>query len=77
MPLLRKDTIHGWRCSFYDNDRVMVGTTARSRFTMNVPADETSWFATRLRAELIERELATAEELPTDEADEAAMAAKA
>ena len=77
MPLLRKETIHGWRCSFYDNDRVMVGTTARSRFTMNVPADETSWFATRLRAELIERELATAEELPVDDVGEAAMAAKA
>ena len=75
MPLLRKDTIHGWRCSFYDNDRVMVGTSARSRFPLNVPADETSWFATRLRAELIERELATAEELPMDEDGEAAMAA--
>ena len=41
----------------------MVGTTAR-RFTMNVPADETSWVATRLPAELIKRELANAEELP-------------
>ena len=46
MPLLRTETIHGWVCKFYDNDRVMVGTTAR-RFTMNVPADETSWIATR------------------------------
>ena len=76
MPLLRTETIHGWVCKFYDNDRVMVGTTAR-RFSMNVPADDTSWVATRLRAELIERELATAEELPIDEAGEAAMEAKA
>ena len=50
-------------CKIYDKDRVMVGTTAR-RFTMNVPADETSWVATRLPAELIKRELANAEELP-------------
>ena len=76
MPLLRTETIHGWVCKFYDNDRVMVGTTAR-RFTMNLPADETTWVATRLRAELIARELATAEELPIDEAGEAAMASKA
>jgi hypothetical protein len=76
MPLLRTETIHGWVCKFYDNDRVMVGTTAR-RFSMNVPADDTSWVATRLRAERIERELATAEELPIDEAGEAAMEAKA
>ena len=76
MPLLRTETIHGWVCKFYDNDRVMVGTTAR-RFTMNVPADETSWVATRLRTELIARELATAEELPIDLAGEAALASKA
>ena len=63
MPLLRTETIHDWMCKIYDKDRVMVGTTAR-RFTMNVPADETSWVATRLRAELIKRELANAEELP-------------
>ena len=59
MPLLRTETIHDWMCKIYDKDRVMVGTTAR-RFTMNVPADETSWVATRLRAELIKRELANA-----------------
>mgnify|MGYP001493372669 CR=1 FL=1 len=75
MPLLRTETIHGWVCKFYDNDRVMVGTTA-CRFTMNVPADESSsWVATRLRTELIKRQLAAADELPTDEAGEAAMAA--
>ena len=54
----------------------MVGT-ASDRFTIKVPADESSWVATRLRAELIKRELATATELPVDEAGEAAMAAKA
>ena len=32
------------------------------------PVCETSWVATRLRTELIARELATAEELPIDEA---------
>ena len=75
MPLLRTDHIHGWACKFYDRDVVMVGTGA-DRFTIKVPTDELSWVATRLRAELIKRELATAEELPTDEAGEAAMAAK-
>ena len=77
MPLLRTETVHGWRCNFYDNGGVTVGTRAADRFTIKVPADEVSWFATRLRAELIERELATAEELPMDEAGEAAIAAKA
>ena len=75
MPLLRTETIHGYVCKFYDNGVVMVGT-AGDRFTMKVPADETSWVATRLRAELIERQLAAADELPIDEAGEAAMAAK-
>ena len=75
MPLLRAETIHGWPCKFYDNGVVWVGTTA-NRFTMNVPADESSWVATRLRAELIRRELATADELAIDEDGEAAMAAK-
>ena len=55
---------------------VMVGTAA-DRFTIKVPADESWWVATRLRAELIKRELATAADLPMDEAGEAAMAAKA
>ena len=77
MPLLRTETIHGWPCKFYDNGRVNVGTRAADRFTINLPADEEPWFSTKLRAELIERELATAEELPVDEAGEAAMAAKA
>ena len=77
MPLLRTEKIHGWPCKFYDNGGVTVGTRAADRFTIKVPADEVSWFATRLRTELIERELATADELPTDEAGEAAMAAKA
>ena len=75
MPLLRTETIHGFVCKFYDNDVVMVGT-ASDRFTIKVPADESSWVATRLRAELIKRELATAAELPIDEAGEAAMAAR-
>ena len=76
MPLQRDETVHGWPCKFYANDVVKVGTKA-TRFTLKVPADEGSWFATRLRAELIRRELAVAAELPTDGAGEAAMAAKA
>ena len=76
MPVLRTETIHGWPCKFYDNGTVNVGTRAADRFSIKVPPDEGAWFATRLRAELIERELATAEELPTDEAGEAAMDAK-
>lgn len=51
-------------CKFYNNCCVTVGTRAADRFTIKVPADEVSWFATRLRAELIESELALAEELP-------------
>ena len=70
---LREETVHGWPCKFYANDVVKVGTKA-TRFTLKVPADEVSWFATRLRAELIRRELAVAAELPTDRAGEAAMA---
>ena len=68
--------MHGWSCKFYQGDVVKIGTKA-SRFTLKVPADEVSWFATRLRAELIRRELASATELPVDEAGEAALAAKA
>ena len=64
-------------CKFYDGGVVKVGTSAASRFTVKVPADEESWFSTRLRAELIKRELATASELAVDEVGEAAMAAKA
>ena len=74
MPLLRSETVHGVVCKFYDGCVVKVGTTAAARFTIKVPADEATWFSTRLRAELIKRELATATELPVDEA---AMAAKA
>ena len=74
MPLLRTETVHGWECKFYTNSIVMVGTTT-GRFSMNVPADEVSWFATRLRAELIKRMRATADELPMDADGEAAMAA--
>ena len=77
MPLLRSETVHGVVCKFYDGCVVKVGTTAAARFTIKVPADEATWFSTRLRAELIKRELATATELPVDEAGEAAMAAKA
>jgi phage-related minor tail protein len=73
---LREETVHGWSCKFYQGDVVKIGTKA-SRFTLKVPADEVSWFATRLRAELIRRELASATELPVDEAGEAALAAKA
>ena len=76
MPLLRTETIHGWVCKFYDKGVVMVGTTG-SRFTMNVLEDESSWVATKLRNELIKRELATADELAGDGAGEAALAAKA
>ena len=72
--LLREETIHGFICKFYDSGVVKVGTAA-DRFTIRVPDGESSWVATRLRAELIERELATAEELPMDEDGEAAMAA--
>ena len=53
----------------------MVGT-AGDRFSIKVPASEESWVATRVRAELIKRELAAADELPIDEAGEAALAAK-
>ena len=71
MPLDRKEPIHGWVCSFYSNGTVMVGTTA-DRFPIKVPADESSWVATRRYApsslSIIARELATAEELPIDEA---------
>ena len=74
MPLLRTETIHGWPCKFYDDGLVKVGTKA-DRFTIRVPVGEGAWFAARLRAKLIEKELATAEELPMDEAGEAAMAA--
>ena len=78
MPLLRSETVHGVVCKFYDGCVVKVGTTAAARFTIKVPTDEATWFSTRLRAELIKRELATATELPVvDEAGEAAMAAKA
>ena len=56
---------------------VKVGTGAASRFTIKVPTDEEWWFSTRLRAELVKRELATAADLPVDEVGEAAMAAKA
>jgi phage-related minor tail protein len=73
---LHEETVHGWSCKFYQGDVVKIGTKA-SRFTLKVPADEVSWFATRLRAELIRRELASATELPVDEAGEAALAAKA
>ena len=73
---LREETVHGWSCKFYNGDVVKIGTKA-SRFTLKVPADELSWFATRLRAELIRRELASATELRVDAAGEAAMAAKA
>ena len=62
-------------CKFYDGGVVKVGT-ASDRFTMRVPAEDESWVATRVRAELINRELAAADELPMDEAGEAAMAAK-
>ena len=74
MPLLRTETIHGVSCKFYDNAVVMLGTTT-DRFSLHMPADQSSWFSTRLRAELIRRELATADELVVDEAGEAAMAA--
>ena len=74
MPLLSTEKIHGTVCKFYDGGLVKVGTTA-DRFTIRVPADESSWVATRARAELIERELSTADDLPMDEAGEAAMAA--
>tara|TARA_B110000046_G_scaffold93490_1_gene101431 strand:- start:97 stop:711 length:615 start_codon:yes stop_codon:yes gene_type:complete len=76
MPCLRTETIHGVACKFYDGGVVKVGTGAASRFTIKVPADEESWFPTRLRAELIKRGLASASELSVDEAGEAAMAAK-
>ena len=77
MPCLRTEPIHGVVCKFYDGGVVKVGSSAASRFTIKVPADEESWFSTRLRAELIKRELATAADLSVDEAGEAAMAAKA
>ena len=37
--------MHGWPCKFYADDVVKVGTKA-TRFTLKVPADEVSWFAT-------------------------------
>ena len=82
MPLLRTETVHGVVCKSYDGDIVKVGTTAAGRFTIKVPSDEEAWFPTRLRAELVKRELAIAAELAVDETDqrrtdEAAMAAKA
>ena len=77
MPLLRTETVHGVVCKSYDGDIVKVGTTAAGRFTIKVPSDEESWFPTRLRAELVKRELAIAAELAVDETGEAAMAAKA
>ena len=77
MPCLRTETIHGVVCKFYDGGVVKVGTGAASRFTIKVPADEQVWLSTRLRAELIKRELATAAELAVDEVGETAMAAKA
>lgn len=72
----RKETIHNVECKWYDGGTVVIGTTT-ARFTIKVPTDEVWWFSTRLRAELIKRELATADELPLDEPGEAAMAAKA
>ena len=60
MPLLSTEKVHGWPCKFYDDGLVKVGTKT-DRFTIRVLADEGAWFATRLRAELIERELATDE----------------
>ena len=63
-------------CKFYDGGVVKVGTSAASRFTVKVSADEESWFPTRLRAELIKRGLAPASDLSVNEAGEAAMAAK-
>ena len=77
MPCLRTETAHGVVCKFYDGGIVKVGTTAACRFTIKVAPDEECWFSTRLRAELITRELAMADELPVDEDGEAAMAAKA
>ena len=76
MPVLRTENIHNVVCKFYDGGVVKVGT-AGDRFTIRVPAEEELWFGTRLRAELIRRELAMAEELPIDEAGEAAMASNA
>ena len=73
---LREETVHGWSCKFYNGGVVKVGTKA-TRFTLKVPTDEVSWFSTRLRAELIKRELATADELTVDEAGEAVAATKA
>ena len=70
----RKETIHNVECKWYDGGTVVIGTTT-ARFTIKVPADEVSWFSTRLRAELVKRELATADELPLDEAGEAAIEA--
>lgn len=72
---LREETVHGWPCNFYANDVVKVGTKA-GRFTLKVPVNEMSWFATRLRAELIKQELTLADDLPIDEAGEVAMRAK-
>ena len=75
MPVVKEDRVHGHVCKFYDGGVVKVGTSA-ARFTIKVPADEVWWFSTRLRAELIKRELVNAEELPRNEAGEAALTAK-
>ena len=48
-------------CKFYDGHVVKVSTGA-DRFTIRVPTDELLWVATRVRAQLIARELATADE---------------
>ena len=37
-----------------NNGGVTVGTRKATRFTIKVPADKGWWFATRLRAELID-----------------------
>ena len=59
MPVVKEDRVHGHVCKFYDGGVVKVGTST-ARFTIKVPAGEAWWFSTRLRAELIKRELAKA-----------------
>ena len=66
--------MHGWPCKFYDNGIVKVGTKA-ARFTLRAVAGE--HFASLLRAELLKRKLAQADELQTDIAGQEALAAVA
>ena len=53
MPLQRETEVHGFKCKFYDDGVVKVGTTAAARFTMRPMPDGD--FDTQLLMELVKQ----------------------